>query len=230
MVEQQPRHLDVVAVGGLVQGDEAALLAQVRVRAGLQQQPHRLAVVRRARGVHGPHAERVVGVVVGIGPVLEQHAHRVGAAEERGEAERREALRRALVDRGGIGGQQLAHAVGAPGGGRLEDAELGLGLEQRVGRAALLMEEGEQQHGQAVAVAGSGERAVLAQQLAHGVGVAARDGRDECVTRASSLTQRTIPHTRSATSFVKAARRRNSGGLPRDVSEKPTVPASNRTR
>ena len=82
-------------------------------------------------------------------------------------------------DRRGIGGQQLAHAVGAAGGRRLEDAELGLGLEQRVGGLALLVEEREQEHRQAVAVARRGQRPVLAQQLAHGVDVAARDRGDQ---------------------------------------------------
>ena len=219
-VEQQPRHLHVVAVRRLVQRHEAAALALVGVGSGLEQQPHRLVVVRGARGVHGPHAERVVGVVVGVGPVLEQHAHRLGPAEEGGEAERGEALRRALVDRGGIGGQQLAHAVGAPGGRRLEDAELGVGLEQRVGDLALLVEEREQQHGEAVAVACRGQRPVLAQQLAHGVGVAAGDRGDQRGDARVLGHQRTIPQTRSATSLVKAASRRKSGGLPRDVSEK----------
>ena len=79
----------------------------------------------------------------------------------------------------GIGGQQLADAVGAAGGRRLEDAELGLGLEQRVGGLALLVEEREQEHRQAVAVARAGQRRVLAQQLAHGVDVAARDRGDQ---------------------------------------------------
>ncbi len=128
----------------------------------------------------------------------------------------------------GVCRQQLADAVGAAGGRRLEDAQLGLGLEQRVGCLALLMEEGQQEHRKTVVIARLGQRGVLAQQLAHGVDVAARDRGDQ--RRYARVHQRTIPQTRSATSFVKAARRLNSGGLPRDVSENATDPASRRTR
>ena len=88
MGEQQLRHRDVVGVRGGVQRREAALLAHVRIRARLEQQPQRLAVVRGRRGVDRPDAELVVGIVVGIGAVLEQDADHVRAAEERGQAER----------------------------------------------------------------------------------------------------------------------------------------------
>ena len=140
-------------------------------------------------------------------------------------------VRRAFPDRRRIGGHQLPYAVGSPGGGRFEDAELGLGIEQRGGSLALLVEEGEQQHRKPVGVAGSGERPVLAHQRAHGVSVAARDGGDERVdTRVLAHPQRTIPQTRSATSLVKAATRKKARGLPGEVSEKATVPSSIRTR
>ena len=212
-------------------GTKPPLLAQVRVRSRLEQQPHRLAVVRRARGVHGPHAERVVGVVVGIGPCSSRT--RTAAAPPRNAARPRRSSKpsgvRSLIAAGSAASSSRTRSA-RPAAAASRMPSSGSASSSASAAPPLLMEEGEQQHGQAVAVASSGERAVLAQQLAHGVGLAARDGRDECGDARVLAHQRTIPHTRSATSFVKAARRRNSGGLRRDVSEKPTVPASNRTR
>ena len=114
-----------------------------------------------------------------------------------------------------VGVEQLAHAVGAPHRGRFEHAEASwICREQHVGRCALLVEQREQDHGEAARVAGRGERRVLADQLAHGVDVAARDGCDQRVGHS-----RTIPHTRSDTSLVNAASSsKNACGLPFDVS------------
>ena len=56
-------------VGGRVQRREAALLAGVRVRAGLEQRAHRFVVADGGGRVQRVHAERVVGVGVGSAPM-----------------------------------------------------------------------------------------------------------------------------------------------------------------
>jgi hypothetical protein len=229
VVEQEPRHLHVVAVGGRVEWREAALLAPVGIRAGLEQEPHRLMVVRGRGGVDGPHAERVLRVVVRVGAVREEDADGRGAAEERRQPQGGEALRRPLRDPRGIGGQQRLESVDAAGGGSLEHAELRAGREDLRGHFALLMEERDEHHRKAVGVARRSEFRLLAQQLADGFRVAARDRRDERSDARILGHQRTISQTRSVTSFVNAASWRKACGLPREVSEKLTVPASMRT-
>jgi hypothetical protein len=222
--QQQLRHLDIVGVRGLVERREAALLLGVGIRPRLEQQPHRLAVVRRRGGVDGANAELVVRVVVGIGAVLEQEAHDVRPAHERGEPERREALGRPLGARVRIRLEQLAHALRAPRRRGLEDAELGLGLQQRVRHLALAVEEREQHDRQAAPVARRRQRRVLADQPAHRLDVAVDDRGEQLIGH-----WRTIPHTRSDTSLVNAASWKNDFGFRREVSENVTVPASSRT-
>ncbi len=117
------------------------------------------------------------------------------------------------------------HPLDAAGGGRFEDAELGLGSEQRVGGLALLVEERQQDHGQPVAVARGRELGTLGHERPDRLHVAGRDRADQCVAHS-----RRMPQTSSATSFVNAASWKKLGGLPREVSENATVPSSIRTR
>ena len=90
---------------------------------------------------------------------------------------------------------------------------------------ALLVEEREQDHGQAVPVACGRELGVLRELRPDRFHIAGLDRGDQRVGHS-----RRIPQMRSATSFVKAASWKKLAGLPRDVSENATVPASMRTR
>src|SRR5215210_4997380 len=53
VLEQQPRQLRLIGVRGRVKGREAALLADVRIGAPLEQEPQALAVARGGGSVQG---------------------------------------------------------------------------------------------------------------------------------------------------------------------------------
>ncbi len=128
MGEEHLRQARVVGVGGGQERREAALLADVRVGAGVEQRMHGVVVERGGGGVQRADPLDVLRVAVGRRTRREQRPHRRAAAEERGQVQRGEPL-------GRPGGQRVrvvAEPVGAAERRRLEDVELRPRGQQRL--------------------------------------------------------------------------------------------------
>ena len=121
----------------------------------------------------------VLRVDVDAGARLEQDARGLGLAEERREVERREAVgregrgpRRVLV-------QSLPQAVDVAERGRLEDVEVGVDREQRVGQSRANRYRDSISAETPASVARGDERRVLGEQRGDAAGIVGVDGGDE---------------------------------------------------
>jgi hypothetical protein len=158
VVEQRLRGLDVVALGGGVEGDDAAALRAVGVGSGFEQRAHGAGVARGRGGVDGADAELVVRVALGVGAVPQQRADGLLPAEERSERDGVEALGGASLQCGSaVLSQGVLEEVGAAGGSGLERVEVVAALGLDGGRDLWqAVEEREQQRRAAAGVAGLG--------------------------------------------------------------------------
>jgi len=129
-VEQQLGELLVAALGCRVQRSESALLADVRIRARLEEDPCRLTLSTRARAVQRRDVAERGRHGFEIGSALDQEPRRLGLPEEGREMERRPVVRRASADELGIRVEQLPEATDSPESRGLEEVQLRLEREE----------------------------------------------------------------------------------------------------
>jgi hypothetical protein len=146
--EQRLRDLDVSIESRRVERSPASFGRRVDGRPVFEQGLDRgqiLGSLRRDRAVQRRHLDELVpGDRGGIGARLEQRFGGFGVAEERGQVERLETVRRPGLDQSGVGGDELAHTVGATDARGLEDVEGRPFGEQRLGgRGSAFIESAE---------------------------------------------------------------------------------------
>ena len=173
---------------------EAAVLGGVRIGAVLEQELDDLGVRTGGRAVQRSHVDgRVAGDEIHLGAALEQDLRRFLLAEERGEVQRREAVRRPGCDELGLAVEQLLQPARPPDRSGVEDVERRIRVQQRLDEVALAVVERVQDRREAVGVPRSGQVGIEVERVTERVLVAGVDQLEDVHPRSSGRVRHVGP-------------------------------------